>query len=1273
MASAQIKKLFKIGINFWIIWPIFFGLFFGFSEIALSTTGAPQIVSYQGRLADSSGNLQTGTFYFKFSIYDSSDISGGNRLWPINAPTSTPITVSSGVFNVNIGDVANGYPTNLDYNFWDNADVFLQVAVSSNDSDFETLSPRQRITSAGFALNANAVASSTPGIGPNNILKLDSLGQIDISGNITTTGQLQAGATTTLQSAFLQNGLGDCDDPTNSKVIYDLATGKFTCGADTAGAGVTVSFQNSYNGATSSPEILLNSARGALTIQDAAASLGTNLLEVTNTSGSPLFAVAATSTTILNASSTYMTIGDTAWVNNLTVTGTCTGCGASGATSLQNAYNAATSSPEVLLNSAIGVLTIQDATSPLNTNLFEIRDFSSRNLFDVSATSTTFLSGGYQIMRVATSSAGNLDFARVQIGSASTESNVAGSRDQLYVFGRINSSWHTFQQDIMGMCSPATALVADTAAVCDQLYLDEFGGAAADGQLNTQATGSSTLRMKGGVSTSPLAGEGMAIGSGSTLIPINSSTNPVFEADVLAVQQAGGGGATGVFKQRIEVGFNSRGLTATNAQAEPTNGVYFLAATSTATAGTWVAVARRNNFEISATTTTVISSTTTQKLRIEINSSDASAGTTTARYFINGQLAATISGKTSGGNNAIPESIIPLGYQIRTFVTGSTGNANATSSVDILSMKVWYDDPPPGILQPTSASNPEVAPPVFDAIQGADIAEAYLSNDPDLFPPGTVVSIDESGGAKIKPSKKQYDQNLFGIVSTNPHTVLGQETDKTVRIAMNGRVPVRYNLENGFPNVGDWLTSSSEAGVAMKAIKAGAVIGQVIATSTPSLESGQVLVAIKSTYFSGASIATFMPGLTDDRSQNFSNQVLKKLVSDQNALTMATSTLSELLTDRVVAGLEVITPRVTTQDLTAANIFAGEINADSIKANKIAGLEILTDKITALGKKLDNIATTTAPIPEIIPLPISSISENQTATSTVETNDTEFGVATTTPTAATSTVLALNFSDMVKFGDGITVDGVGIFNGGIKVSNIGAIADIFSFLSDAVFIGRPYFNNDMGGFAVIPKGAKSVDIAFEREYLEQPVINATIFIDNSASSTPEDLIFQNNIQYLVTRKNAKGFTILLNKEAPADIEFSWIVLAVKNAKIMIAPATTAATPLIESESGLESEMAPLTPQENAAPATSTIETAPLSETIIATSSVELTPPEAEAALPPAEETASSTQAIIEQIPLTLPPAEQLPTEEQLIEQSPIEQPPAEQLPTEELPATASTP
>lgn len=140
-------------------------LFFLSLHTTVYAAGTPTILSYQGRLSNAGGDLVGGSgtsYYFKFSIWNvaTGGTSGINRLWPSIDPISFASTVRQGVFNVNIGDTDGGFPQALDYNFNTNKNIFLQIEVSSNGTDFETLSPRLRISSAPFAQLSGAVSGT---------------------------------------------------------------------------------------------------------------------------------------------------------------------------------------------------------------------------------------------------------------------------------------------------------------------------------------------------------------------------------------------------------------------------------------------------------------------------------------------------------------------------------------------------------------------------------------------------------------------------------------------------------------------------------------------------------------------------------------------------------------------------------------------------------------------------------------------------------------------------------------------------------------------------------------------------------------------------------------------------------------------------------------------------------------------------------------------------------------------------------------------------------
>jgi hypothetical protein len=71
----------------------------------------------------------------------------------------------------------------------------------------------------------------------------------------------------------------------------------------------------------------------------------------------------------------------------------------------------------------------------------------------------------------------------------------------------------------------------------------------------------------------------------------------------------------------------------------------------------------------------------------------------------------------------------------------------------------------------------------------------------------------------------------------------------------------------------------------------------------------------------------------------------------------------------------------------------------------------------------------------------------------------------------------------------------------------------------------------------------------------------------------EKAIFDNDTRFIVTRKNVHGFTILLNKPATTSIGFSWIALAVKNAKLF-----TSKDVITESHSAIENDVSTTTPE-----------------------------------------------------------------------------------------------
>ncbi|HWD17993.1 MAG TPA: tail fiber domain-containing protein [Verrucomicrobiae bacterium] len=99
--------------------------------------------TYSGHLADA-GQPANGFYAFKFTLFDSS-ISGAT----VGAPVTLPSTgVTNGLFTVTL-DFGSQFP---------GADRWLEIAVSSNNAPFITLSPRQALTPTPYAITASAIS-----------------------------------------------------------------------------------------------------------------------------------------------------------------------------------------------------------------------------------------------------------------------------------------------------------------------------------------------------------------------------------------------------------------------------------------------------------------------------------------------------------------------------------------------------------------------------------------------------------------------------------------------------------------------------------------------------------------------------------------------------------------------------------------------------------------------------------------------------------------------------------------------------------------------------------------------------------------------------------------------------------------------------------------------------------------------------------------------------------------------------------------------------------
>jgi hypothetical protein len=129
----------------------------GFCVFAAPVMGASGInrqINYQGRLLTSGGqSVSNGTYLLKLSLYNAA--SGGTSLWTAAGTTSSPaainVTVSNGLFSIQLGDASAGQNP-FDFDFHQDS-LYLGVTVASDTE----MTPRKRLTSVPYAFVAETL------------------------------------------------------------------------------------------------------------------------------------------------------------------------------------------------------------------------------------------------------------------------------------------------------------------------------------------------------------------------------------------------------------------------------------------------------------------------------------------------------------------------------------------------------------------------------------------------------------------------------------------------------------------------------------------------------------------------------------------------------------------------------------------------------------------------------------------------------------------------------------------------------------------------------------------------------------------------------------------------------------------------------------------------------------------------------------------------------------------------------------------------------------
>ncbi|MDO8625833.1 MAG: hypothetical protein Q7K39_00005, partial [Candidatus Magasanikbacteria bacterium] len=217
--DRRVPQILARGVGVFVVaYLLLFGfLFFQFSSVHAATP--PTLITYQGKMLNSSNFAITTTVAMKFVLYSAA--SGGTALYTASGtlPTTStiPITPTNGLFSINLGDTGTN---SLDPTiFQNNQTIYLEVTIAG-----ETLSPRKQITASPFAFNAkylDGVAATSTASTSTYIPISDSSGNFSFNTVSSTALKdalgwiLNQGQAARLQNGVNNSGFGSGATPSN--------------------------------------------------------------------------------------------------------------------------------------------------------------------------------------------------------------------------------------------------------------------------------------------------------------------------------------------------------------------------------------------------------------------------------------------------------------------------------------------------------------------------------------------------------------------------------------------------------------------------------------------------------------------------------------------------------------------------------------------------------------------------------------------------------------------------------------------------------------------------------------------------------------------------------------------------------------------------------------------------------------------------------------------------------------------------------------------------
>ncbi len=160
---------------------------------------------------------------------------------------------------------------------------------------------------------------------------------------------------------------------------------------------------------------------------------------------------------------------------------------------------------------------------------------------------------------------------------------------------------------------------------------------------------------------------------------------------------------------------------------------------------------------------------------------------------------------------------------------------------------------------------------------------------------------DETAPFMLEKSTETYQDNLIGVIAdVVAGASLGNKpADHYKPLVLVGRVPIKVSTENGEIQPGDWLTSSSTPGTAMKATETGSVLGKAL-ESYNSEGIGYITAFINLNWYTAESIAED-GSLGDQSTLPQPTSIQQSLASLGMMVDNGIARVRELVADRLVA------------------------------------------------------------------------------------------------------------------------------------------------------------------------------------------------------------------------------------------------------------------------------------------------------------------------------------------------------------------------------------